>query len=269
MKVYALVGESGSGKSYKALEIAYEKNINYIIDDGILIFKNKIIAGISAKQASTKIQAVKRAIFNDENHRKEVESKIAKENIESILIIGTSDKMVNQITRKLNLGKIYKTIYIREISTQEEINIAKQWRSKGHHIIPLPTLEVKSIASGLSINPIKKLFKRENKEPILVEKTIIRPTFSYIGNFYINKNAINQIIFFELSKFDYINKINSVKFNNKKGNLEIFIILEVDVFNSIETIVKLQKHLIKSLYSITLMNVISVDIRVNKIKSVK
>ncbi|MCG4734992.1 ATP-binding protein, partial [Casaltella massiliensis] len=71
MKVYALVGESGSGKSYKALELAYEKNINYIIDDGILIFKNKIIAGISAKQASTKIQAVKRAIFHDENHRNE------------------------------------------------------------------------------------------------------------------------------------------------------------------------------------------------------
>ena len=121
---------------------------------------------------------------------------------------------------------------------------------------------------GLSEHENQEL-RKENKELILVEKTIIRPTFSYIGHFYINKNAINQIIFFELSKFDYINKINSVKFNNKKGNLEIFIILEVDVFNSIETIVKLQKHLIKSLYSITLMNVISVDIRVNMIKSVK
>lgn len=269
MKVYALVGESGSGKSYKALELAYEKNINYIIDDGILIFKNKIIAGISAKQASTKIQAVKRAIFNDENHRDEMKFKIVEENIESILIIGTSDKMVNQIASKLNLGKIYKTVYINEISTQEEIDIAKEWRSKGNHIIPLPTLEVKSIASGLSINPIKKLFKRENKESILVEKTIIRPTFSYIGNFYIKKNAINQIIFFELSKFDYISKINSVKFNNKKGNLEIFIILELDLFNCIETIFKLQEHIIKALYDVTLINVSRLDIRVNKIKSVK
>lgn len=269
MKVYALVGESGSGKSYKALELAYENNINYIIDDGILIHKNKIIAGISAKQASTKIQAVKRAIFNDDNHREEVKSKIIEENIEAILIIGTSDKMVNQISSKLNLGKIYKTIYIHEISTQDEINIAKEWRKKGNHIIPLPTLEVKSIVSGLSINPIKKLFKRANKESILVEKTIIRPTFSYMGNFYIKKNAINQIIFFELSKFDYISKINSIKFNNKNGNLEIFIILELDLFNCIETIFKLQNHIIKSLYEVTLINVNRVDISINKINSVK
>lgn len=269
MRVYALVGESGSGKSYRALELAYENNINYIIDDGILIHKNKIIAGISAKQASTKIQAVKRAIFNDDNHREEVKSKIIEENIETILIIGTSDKMVNQISSKLNLGKIYKTIYIHEISTQDEINIAKEWRKKGNHIIPLPTLEVKSIASGLSINPIKRLFKRANKESILVEKTIIRPTFSYMGNFYIKKNVINQIIFFELSKIDYISKINSVKFNNKNGNLEIFIILELDLFSCIETIFKLQKHIIKSLYEVTLINVSRVDISINKISSVK
>ncbi|WP_250675011.1 ATP-binding protein [Paraclostridium ghonii] len=269
MKVYALVGESGSGKSYKALELAYENNINYIIDDGILIHKNKIIAGISAKQASTKIQAVKRAIFNNDSHREEVKSKIMKENIETILIIGTSDKMVNQISNKLNLGKIYKTIYIDDISTQDEINIAKEWRKKGNHIIPLPTLEVKSIASGLSINPIKRLFKRDNKEAILVEKTIIRPTFSYMGNFYIKKNAINQIIFFELSKFDYISKINSVKFNNKNGNLEIFITLELNLLNCIENIVELQKHIIKSLYDVTLINVSRVDISINRVNSFK
>lgn len=269
MEVYALVGESGSGKSYKALELAYENNINYIIDDGILIHKNKILAGISAKQARTKIEAVKRAIFNNNEHKENVRKKIIEENIDKILIIGTSDKMVNQISDVLDLGDIHKTIYIKEISTQDEIRIAKKSRESGNHIIPVPTLAVKSIASGLSINPIKKLFKRTNKESIIVEKTIIRPSFSYIGKFYISKNAINQIIFHELSKIEYISKINYVKFDDKNGNLEVDIGIEINLFEGIDTIFQLQKHIIKSIYKITLINVSRLDISINKIKNVK
>lgn len=269
MKVYALVGESGTGKSYKALEVAYENNINYIIDDGILIHKNKILAGVSAKQASTKIQAVKRAIFNDNDHRDSVKKRIIEENINKILLIGTSDKMVNQISKRLGVNKIDKTIYIQDIATKAEISIAKESRKAGNHIIPVPTLEVKSIASGLSINPIKRLFKRNNKDSIVMEKTIIRPTFSYIGKFYISKNAINQIIFHELSKFEAISKINSVKFQNKNSNLEVFIILEINLFKGIESIYQIQKHIIKSLYETTLINVNSVDIVINKVKTVK
>lgn len=269
MEVYALVGESGSGKSYKALELAYENNINYIIDDGILIHKNKILAGISAKQANTKIEAVKRAIFNNDEHKENVINKLVEEDIDKILIIGTSNKMVNQISNVLNLGNIHKKIYIEEISTQDEIRIAKKSRESGNHIIPVPTLEVKSIASGLSINPIKKLFKKTNKESIVVEKTIIRPTFSYIGRFYISKNAINQIVFHELSEFEYISKINYVKFDDKNGNLEIKIGIEINLFECINTVFQLQKHIIKAIYKTTLINVSRLDISINKIKNVK
>ncbi|EPZ61290.1 putative aTP-binding protein [[Clostridium] sordellii ATCC 9714] len=126
MKKFALVGESGTGKSYKALELAYENNINYIVDDGILIKNNKILAGVSAKQAKTKIQAVKRAIFENIEHRECVRTKLKEEKIDKILVIGTSDKMVNKIAERLGLGSIDKTIYINEISKQEEIEIAKK-----------------------------------------------------------------------------------------------------------------------------------------------
>ena len=37
IKVYAFVGPSGTGKSYRAQMVANEKNINFIIDDGLLI----------------------------------------------------------------------------------------------------------------------------------------------------------------------------------------------------------------------------------------
>ena len=37
IKVYAFVGPSGTGKSYRAQLVASENEINYIIDDGLLI----------------------------------------------------------------------------------------------------------------------------------------------------------------------------------------------------------------------------------------
>lgn len=269
MKVYALVGESGTGKSYKALELACEKGIKYIIDDGILIHNNRILTGMSAKQAKTKVEAVKRAIFHDISHRETVKNVILKLNIDKILVIGTSDKMVKQIASRLGIGEIDKIIYIKEISTSDEINIAKISRSKGNHVIPVPTVEVKSISSGLSINPLKRLFRRDNKPDIIMEKTIIRPAFSYIGKFYISPQAINQIIVYELSKFDVISKVNDVKFGEREHIIEVFVGIEVNLFKSIDDIIEIQKHIIKHLYKMTLIDVGKVDIRVNKVRCVK
>ena len=50
MEVIAFIGPPGSGKSDRALVIAYENHANCIIDDGILIYHNRIVAGVSAKK---------------------------------------------------------------------------------------------------------------------------------------------------------------------------------------------------------------------------
>ncbi len=54
IKVYAFVGPSGTGKSYRAQLVASENEINYIIDDGLLIKDNAVIAGSSAKKHQQK-----------------------------------------------------------------------------------------------------------------------------------------------------------------------------------------------------------------------
>ena len=51
--VYALVGESGTGKSFRSRLLAEKYGINAIIDDGLLIQDEKIIAGHSAKREKT------------------------------------------------------------------------------------------------------------------------------------------------------------------------------------------------------------------------
>ena len=53
--VFALVGESGTGKSFRAKLLAESYGIDAIIDDGLLIQNDKILAGRSAKKEKTYI----------------------------------------------------------------------------------------------------------------------------------------------------------------------------------------------------------------------
>ena len=50
--------------------VAGEYDIKYIIDDGILVRNNDIVAGSSAKKAPTKIETVKRALFKNEQQER-------------------------------------------------------------------------------------------------------------------------------------------------------------------------------------------------------
>ena len=68
MEVVAFVGPSGTGKSHRALSVAHDNKSEAIIDDGLLIKGTKILAGSSAKSEQNRIQAVKRAIFSDQEH---------------------------------------------------------------------------------------------------------------------------------------------------------------------------------------------------------
>lgn len=269
MEVYALVGSSGTGKSFKALEFAYENDIEYIIDDGILIYKNKVLAGISAKQANTTIEAVKRAIFYNLEHRQEVRETIKKENIRKILIIGTSKKMVNQIVERLSIGMVCKFINIQDISTKYEIEIAKQARKEGNHVIPVPAVEIKSMASGLSINSLKRLFRKgNNRNMVVLEKTIIRPTFSYIGKFYISADVIKQIIEYEVYNFGSIDRINKINIENCNNFMNIFVSININDLETIKKIEDIQQTIKKSIEKMTLVNVQKIDINIHKIKKI-
>ena len=46
----ALIGKSGTGKSHKALSVAGQNDIEMIIDDGLLIYGNRVVAGTSPSE---------------------------------------------------------------------------------------------------------------------------------------------------------------------------------------------------------------------------
>jgi len=106
LEVFALVGASGTGKSFQATSLAARENIQYIIDDGLLIRGNKVIAGVSAKKETTKLGAVKRALMMDEAHKKSIMQALEECRPDKILVLGTSKNMVDRICQNLHLPGI-------------------------------------------------------------------------------------------------------------------------------------------------------------------
>ena len=209
IKVYAFVGPSGTGKSYRAQMVASEKGINFIIDDGLLIKDNEVVAGESAKKAPTKIATVKHALFLEEEEKNAVEKALKKYKPSKILILGTSDGMVQKIASNLDLPPISETIYINDVATEEEMQTARHIRvTEGKHVIPVPTFELKKDFSGFLLDPLQ-IFKSKGagQKPYISEKTIIRPTFSYLGNFTISDTVFRQIIEYLAEKMPEIYKV--------------------------------------------------------------
>ena len=106
MEIYSLSGPSGTGKSTAALSFAHDHDIAGIIDDGLFIVNGKKIAGISAKFEKSSLRAVKRAIFSDDDHLKEVQDAIKNEQLDKLLLLGTSDRMTHKIAQRLAFGEI-------------------------------------------------------------------------------------------------------------------------------------------------------------------
>lgn len=263
MKVYAFVGPSGTGKSHRAQMVAKMKGAEYLIDDAILIKGNKVICGESAKKANTKIEAVKRALFSMPGQVEEVKKVIKKEKPESILILGTSDDMVQKIVRNIGLPEIEETVYIEDVSTPEEIAAARSARmAGGKHVIPVPTFEIKKNFSGYLVDPLQ-IFKWKGKgtQPFLAEKSLIRPTFSYLGNYTISDNVFKKIIEYVAEHTEDIYKIQKVKVETMQNGIAIYIDVVLEYGSKLRPVlVDFKEKVKKEIDRLTAMNVVKLQV---------
>ena len=269
IKVYAFVGPSGTGKSYRAQMVAGEYDIHYIIDDGLFIKDNEVIAGNSAKKAPTKIETVKHALFSTEEEKIEIRKAMKKYKPESILILGTSDNMVQKIAENLSLPQIEKTIYIEDIASEEEIETARRIRTtEGKHVIPVPTFEIKKDFSGYILDPLQIFkIKGKGKDPYIAEKSIIRPTFSYMGNFTISDTVFKQIIEYLATRTDFVDRIVKTRIDTMPEGPYIY--MEVIVkygYNIVEGLAEFKEKARKEIEKLTTMNVQKIDIIAKGIK---
>lgn len=269
MEVLALVGPSGTGKSHRALVVAHDYNVDAIIDDGILIIGTKIIAGKSAKREASRIQAVRRAIFMEDEHAMEVHQALLKVQPNRLLLLGTSENMVHKIAKALKVPAISKIIRIEDIASQAEIEKAQHCRLKeGKHIIPVPTIELKPHFSGYLIDPLDIFFKRsKNTRRKLGEKSIVRPIFSYYGKLIISDDAISAIvnkvaIDNGIAKTKHVRIRRDTEHNSEKGiDIKLDVILYYgEPFN--ELVYNTQEKIRTAIEYMTGMNVKKVDILV-------
>ena len=199
MDVVAFYGPPGTGKSDRALVIAYENDCSCIIDDGILIYHSRIVAGKSAKREASRLKAVRRAIFWDEDQRVEVRDALRKINPKRVLILGTSDRMVITITKALELPKPVKYIRIEDVARPEEMMKASEARHKeGKHVIPVPTMELKPYFKGYLVDPLKFFRTRKKEAPKRFseenERSVVRPVFSYYGKLSFSDRVIDSLV---------------------------------------------------------------------------
>ncbi|WP_298705262.1 hypothetical protein [uncultured Veillonella sp.] len=223
MEVIAFVGPSGTGKSHRALVVAHENYAECIIDDGILIHNNRIVAGFSAKKEESRLKAVRRAIFQDPKQVASVREQLDLIKPERILILGTSENMVGKIAKALGIGAPSRYIHIEDIASPKEIEKAQVSRLKeGKHIIPVPTMELKPHFQGYLIDPIKSIWRRtrfSKTGPAEFEKSVVRPVFSYYGSLTFSDQVIEAIIKNSLKKIKDISDCDDISIKkSQKGN---------------------------------------------------
>lgn len=266
----------GTGKSYRAQKIAYDNNIETIIDDGLLIKGSRVIEGVSAKIAKTKVQTVKAALFSTEKEQERIRNSIKKERVKSILILGTSDEMVKRIQENLKLPKIEKIIYIQDVSTKEEMEEAVRIRrTEGKHIVPVPTFEIKKDFSGILLDPFRilsrgrKKNKKNKKENAGVERSVIRPVFSYFGKYTIKDKVFKDIIRLVCDRIKGITEISTIRIDKAPDSNDVEISMNMEIaygYNISEMAEEMKKQAKKELEYMTSVNISMVNVKIVKIE---
>lgn len=267
MKVYTLTGKSGTGKSYQAITLCKQLNIESIIDDGLFIYKNRVEAGISAKRQKTTVGAIKTALFRDDSHADSVKKRIKELKPEAILIIGTSDRMTDKIVKRLKLPDIEERIYIENITTKVERDIAdKQRHVQGKHVIPVPTLQLKRDFAGYFLDPLRIFRGIAAGKAQYSEKTVVRPTFSYMGEFFISDTVLTDISQCVAMETEGVAAVSRVYENTSPDRLAMDVAISINSGSPLwDTAIAFQSKLAKMVEYMTAFNVIEVNVEIQKI----
>ena len=269
MEIYALVGPSGTGKSHRAPWVAKEYKIEYIIDDGLLIKGSNIIAGRSAKKDKTKIGSVKTAVFTNDDHAFEVAHALKANNADKLLILGTSDGMVNKIAQRLGFSGVDKIIRITDIATKDEIQLALHTRrNQGKHEIPVPTMELKRDFSGFYLDPLN-VFKKNNKGRLetVGEKSVVRPTFSYLGKYTISDYTLYQILEHVALLSPGVAAISRFRAENSYGGIKIEVDLVLNYGYPIpELLQTLRRDIKEEIENLTSLNIKKLALTAKSVK---
>lgn len=215
LRVYGLVGKSGTGKSFRSQLLLEKYHIDILIDDGLIIKNQRIIAGRSAKKEETYLSAVRVALFEHGAHQKEAIHCLKSHKWRNLLVLGTSVRMIEKICAQLKIPQPRTLIDIEHIASRDEIASALKHRTtQGVHMIPIPSIEVRRRHPRLNMDSMRLFFQKKVlrfwKKKTAYEKTIVRPTFSSGHSLSISETALSQMLMHCAQEFDASININRV-----------------------------------------------------------
>ena len=261
----AFVGAAGTGKSQRAQLVASLVDADYIIDDGLVIYKGSIVCGKSAKSERNQVSAIRRALFEFEEHRQAVISFFKSAAPASVMVIATSDGMALKILRRLRLPAPSQIVHIEDVATPEEIVKARRERfKKGQHVIPVSHVLVRKNFAGKLVGQLRVFWKSKDKRE--GEKTIVRPPFSFYGDVHIEPEAIKELVSFIAGRTAQI--VNEVGVTPQEDALRIEIKLAVKLGDKklIEVASLVKRRIAVSLRYFTGLDVKSVDVIISEVQ---
>ena len=276
MKVVSFTGKSGTGKSFQATALAQRRGFDAIIDDGLLIYKGQIVAGSSAKKCASKAAAMRTALFNYEDHRESVKAALERYKPKVLMIIGTSDRMTDIVASQLGLDPISERIYIEDVTTEEERQLAAHYRlDEGEHVIPAPVGQLRRDFAGYFMDPIKQFIDKARGNALEDEqkaddgpddRTVVRPTFSYFGSFSISEQVIRDIVRIAAEKYNTHLVVVDRMSNGKAQNMSVTIdVRALKDPRTVDECVKFQKDVYDAIAEMTAFTIESVNVRIRDI----
>ena len=125
--------------------------------------ENEVIAGESAKKAATKVATVKHALFYEESEREPIIKAFKKYKPESILILGTSDGMVQKIAAYTAVDKAEENYDLADrINGDGPTNLAKAAKKVGAKLVHIST----DYVFGGDLDISKDYKENDEKHPV-------------------------------------------------------------------------------------------------------
>jgi uncharacterized alkaline shock family protein YloU len=267
--VIAFIGPSGTGKSTHAIRIAGKYQIAYIIDDGLLIHGSRILAGASAKKAPSRLESVRQALFADATRAAVMRRALLAHKPSTLMILGTSDGMLTKICQNLWLNQPAMLIRIEDVSSEEEMRQAKEVRlSQGKHAIPVPSMEIKHEFSGTFTDPFARLRRRRDRSQAAHEsdRTVVRPTFSGLGNYSMSDEAMRMMIELILGQIRGVAGLMGFIVRT-----EVYgVVLDLDLaliygYNAPQVLQEVQERVSSQVEAYTAINVMAVNVRARRV----
>ncbi len=276
IRTVGFIGSSGTGKSTRALKVARSQGIAHIIDDGLLIHGGRIVAGLSAKRADSRLESVRQALFVEEGRASVMRRSLVEQAPASLMILGTSDGMVDRICESLWLPPVSERIHIEDVSTEDEIRTAVSTRQReGKHAIPVPSLEIKHEFSGYFSEPLTRFLRRRERQAaaggagpphLETERTVVRPTFSSLGQYTISDEALRTMAELILRRVKGVAGLVGFEAGNDAYGAELKAELALYYgFNAQEVLREAQNRIVKDIEKYTSINVMKVDVRARRV----